>query len=164
MAVNSSLNAVDPRPVVRRLSAQVGGLSTTGANYSSNNQMGNEISFTYAARATGGYGTVTTATIVDAPNVIGAVDLHLFSTGVTPASDKTATNFSDSAMTQNYVGTISFPAPTSFTNNRAISLSAVGLTYQCTGTTLFGYLTTLTGHGTFNAATDITISLTTYQY
>ncbi len=164
MAVNSSLNAVDPRPVVRRLIGQVSGLSTSGANYSPNNQMGGEITFAMATRASGGYGTVTTATIIDTANVIGAVDLHLFSSSITPANDKSATNFSDSAMTQNYMGTISFPAPTSFTNNRGISLSAIGLTYNCTSTILYGYLTTLTQHGIFNSATDITISLTTYQY
>lgn len=163
MAISASLNSVDPRPVVRRINAQVNGLSTSGGNYSANNQMGGEIIFASAARSSGGYGTITTATIVDYANIIGAIDLHLFSLSIAPASDKTGVNFTDSAM-QNYLGSISFPAPTSFNNNSAISLSAIGLTYQCSATSIYGYITTLTSHATFNSSNDVAVSLTTYQY
>lgn len=164
MALSASLNSVDPRPVVRRITSQSSSLSVSGANYAANNHIGAIFSFTDASRIAGGFGTITTATIIDQANIIGAVDLHVFKSSVSPAADKTSVNFSDNDMLQNYIGTISFPSPTSFTNNRAVSLSAIGLTYQCTGTILYGCLVTLSSHGTFNAPTDITISLTTYQY
>jgi len=163
MALHTSLNSVDPRPTVRRLEATSNGLATFGANYSPNQQMGGEWQFPNAVRIAGGFATITSATIVDSASVIGAVDLYLFSQPVANAGDRVAANFSDADMAH-YVGTISFPAPTSLVNNRAISLSAIGLTYQTAGTTLYGYLVTLTSHATFNAASDIRINLITYQY
>ncbi len=163
MALTTSLNSVDPRPTVRRLTLVSNGLSTGGGGYSPNQQLGGELQFLNAARSTSGFATVASATIVDSASVLGAVDLYLFSQPVTSAGDKTAANFSDADM-QYYVGTISFPAPTSLVNNRAISLSAIGLTYQTNATTLYGYLVTLTSHAVFNAATDIRLSLTVYQY
>ena len=163
MALTTSLNSVDPRPTVRRLTVISNGLSNSGGGYSPNNQLGGELQFLNAVRLTSGFATITTATIVDSASVLGAVDLYLFSQPVANPGDKTAANFSDADM-QYYVGTVSFPAPTSLINNRAISLSAIGLTYQTNGTTLYGYLVTLTSHAVFNAATDIRISLTVYQY
>ncbi len=163
MALSTNINAVDPRPIVRRLTASTNGLSTSGASYTPNNQLGGQIEFTNATRATSGFSTITSATLVDNANIIGATDLYLFSQPVTPATDKTAANFSDSDM-QHYVGTVSFPGPTTLVNNRATSLSAIGLTYTTNSTSLYGYLVTLTQHGTFNAATDVHLSLTVYQY
>lgn len=163
MALSTSLNSVDPRPTVRTLSATSSGLSISGASYSPNQQLGSEWQFSNAVRIAGGHATITSATLVDSASSIGAVDLYLFSQPVGNAGDRVAANFSDADMAH-YVGTISFPAPTSLVNNRAISLSAIGLTYQTSGTTLYGYLVTLTSHTFFNASTDIRIKLVTYQY
>lgn len=163
MALSNSINAVDPRPVVRRLSVNSSGLSTSGGNYSPNNQLGGEFVFANATRFAGNFSTITTATFLDRANTVGAIDLHLFSQSITPASDKTSANFSDSDM-QYYVGTLSFPSPTPLVNNRATSLPAIGLTFQTTATSLFGYAVTLTQHSPFNAVNDINISLIVYQY
>lgn len=162
MALSSSQYAVDPRPLVRRLEASSNGLDT-GSGYSPNTHLGGEIQFANAARGNSGFATITTATLVDRASVLGAVDLYLFSQSVTPAADQASANFSDADM-QYYVGTISFPAPTSLINNRAVSLSAIGLTYQTYATTLYGYLVTLTTHAAFNSASDIRLGLTVYQY
>lgn len=163
MAITTSLNSVDPRPIVRRLTASSNGLSTSGANYTPNTQLGGEIVFPNATRTTSGFGTISSATLVDNASSIGAIDLYMFSRSVTPAANKSAANFSDSDMDY-YIGTVSFPAPTALINNSATSLSAIGLTYQTNATSLYGYIVTLTQHGIFNAGTDIKLSLTVYQY
>lgn len=163
MGVSSSLSPVDPRPIAKRILVSVDGLSTSGLGYNANYQLGSEIEFAGTTRKNGGYGTVTSATLLDKANVIGAVDLYLFSQPVTPSTDKTSASFSDSDM-QYYQGTISFPGPTSLVNNRATSLSAIGLTYQSNSTSLYGYLVTLVDHNTFNSSDDISISLVVYQY
>jgi hypothetical protein len=161
MSIQNSSNSVDPRPVVRSVQATVTGLST-GAGYTAGNQAGTQVAFTNALRTTG-TGTVATATLIDKSNVLGAVDLHLFSQPVTPASENTAANFSDADM-QYFIGTISFPAPIPFVNNRAATVPAVGLSVQAPGTTLYGYMVTLTTHASFSAANDVTINLVMQQY
>lgn len=163
MALTSSLPSVDPRPTVRRLQVSSAGLTTGSGGYSPGDQLGNEFQFANAARITSGFSTITTATIVDEANVIGAVDLHLFSRSVSNAGNGSAVNFSDADM-QYYVGTISFPAPISMVNNAAVSLSAIGLTYQTDASTLYGYLVSLSSHSFFNATSNIRLSLVTYQY
>lgn len=163
MALASSFPTVDPRPVAKRILVTSGGLATSGGGYSVNNQMGTAFVFPDAVRKAGGYGMVSTATIVDKANIVGALDLWLFSQAVTPAADRSAVSFSDNDM-QYYVGTISFPAPTNLVNNRATSVPALGLNYNCTGTSLYGYLSTLTSHTTFNEADNLLIGLTLYLF
>ncbi len=163
MSLSSSFPTVDPRPVARRVLVSSSGLATTGGGYSVNNQMGTAFVFSGAARKAGGHGMISTATIVDKANIIGAVDLWLFSQAITPAADRSAVSFSDNDM-QYYVGTLSIPAPTNLVNNRAISVPALGLNYQCSSTSLYGYLATLTSHTTFNEADNIQIALTLYLF
>ena len=160
MALSSSFPAVDPRPVARRALVNSTGLST-GSGYSPNMQLGGAFAFTGATRKTGGYGMVSTATIVDKANVLGAVDLWLFSRSITSAGNGNTLSFSDSDLNY-YVGTISFPAPTAMVNNRAIAVPAIGLNYQCQDSTLYGYLCTLTSHSNFNDGADIVLGLTMY--
>jgi hypothetical protein len=163
MALTSSFPTVDPRPVAKRILVSSTGLATSGGGYTVNNQMGNAFVFNGAARRTGGYGMVSTITLVDEANIIGAVDLYLFAQAVTPASDRSAVSFSDSDM-QHYVGTVSFPAPTNLVNNRATSIPALGMSYVCANTSLYGYLVTLTSHTTFNDAANIRIGMINYLY
>lgn len=163
MALSSSFPTVDPRPVVRALTVASSGLATSGGGYAVNNQMGGAFVFNGATRKAGSFGMISTATLLDKANIIGAVDLYLFSQAVTPASDRSAVSFSDNDM-EFYVGTVSFPAPTNLVNNRATSVPALGLTYHCSGTSLYGYLVALTSHTTFNEATNIVIGLNVYLY
>lgn len=161
MSIQSSSNSVDPRPVVKVIQATVTGLNT-GAGYTAGNQAGTQITFTNALRTTG-TGTLATATLIDKSNILGAVDLHLFSQPVTPASENTPASFSDSDL-QYFLGTVSFPAPVPFINNRAATVPAVGLSIQAPGTTIYGYMVTLTTHTSFSAANDVVINLVMQQY
>jgi len=163
MALSSSFPAVDPRPTVRRVLVNSSGLTTGGGGYVPNSQLGNALVFTGATRKSGGYGMISTATVVDKANTLGAIDLWLFSQSVTPAQDGSAISFSDSDMNY-YVGTISFPAPTNLINNRAISVPAIGLNYQCQDTSLYGYIATLTAHNAFNSVDDLVVGLTLYMF
>ena len=79
------------------------------------------------------------------------------------SSENTSANFSDADM-QYFIGTVSFPAPIPFVNNRAATVPAVGLSVQTSGTTLYGYMVTLTTHAAFSAANDVTINLVMQQY
>lgn len=162
MSLSSSSNSIDPRPVVKNLRVTVSGLSTGSPGYTAGDQLGTQLTFTNAFRATGS-GTIATATLIDSANIVGAVDLYLFSQAVTPAADNAPVNFSDADM-QFFVGAISFPPPVSFVNNRAATVPAIGLSMQVSGTTLYGYLATLTSHTFFNSATDLTVNLVIQQY
>lgn len=162
MSLSSSTSSIDPRPVVKTIQVTVGSLSTGSPGYTAGDQLGGQLTFTNALRTTGS-GTIATATLVDSANVVGAIDLYLFSQAVTPAADNAPVNFSDADM-QNFIGAISFPPPVSFVNNRAATVPAIGLSLAVSGTTIYGYLATLTSHTFFNSATDISISLVIQQY
>lgn len=162
MGISSNQNSIDPRPVVKTISVTVSGLSTSSPGYTAGDQLGGQLVFPNALRATGA-GTIATATLVDRSNILGAIDMYLFSQAVTPITDNSPTNFSDADM-QYFVGTVSFPPPVAFVNNRVATVPAIGLAVQISGTTLYGYLATLTSHNFFSAANDITINLVVHQY
>jgi hypothetical protein len=162
MSLSSSLNSVDPRPVVSRIQVSASGLSTGAPGYTAGYQLGGQLVFANAVRSTG-VGTVATATLVDKSNIVGAIDLYLFSQAVTPAGNNSAVSFSNTDM-QYFLGAVSFPPPAAFVNNRAATVPAIGLSIQLSGTSLYGYMSTLTSHTFFNASSDIMVSLVIQQY
>lgn len=145
-------------PPTKLLTGTAAGLST-GAAYASGDQLGTEISFTGAARFSGGGLQIVSAVMLDKADVIGAVDLFLFESTVTPAADNAAHSFSDADMAK-CLGVISFPQPFDLALNR-LSVATGGLPLLCipAATTLFGHPVTRSANTQFGAATDLSFRL-----
>lgn len=148
------LGVGDTRPV----SATSAGLTTSVTAYVAGDQLGTELTFSGITR-TGKGVVVQSAVLLDKANIIGAVDLLLFSAATTPAADNAANAWSD-ADWANLLGVIHFTDVVSSANNRA------GLASNCpvalkpgSGTSIFGDLVTRTGHTFFGATTDLIVAL-----
>lgn len=101
------------------------------------------ITFTSAARVSGGSGIIIGATLTKSTNgsTGDSFDLHLFDTTVTLANDNAADAASDGEVLT-YIGTINFSAATDTgANNRAYMASGINLPFVTVGSAnLFGKL------------------------
>jgi hypothetical protein len=148
-----------PAPQARRIQVQSAGLTTATTAYASGDQLGTILTFTNAVRQTGTTGVIQSATLLDQSQVIGAVDLFLFTQSVTLAADNAAASFSDADML-NCLGIISFPAPTAVAAVNSISTVVSGLGITCAATSLFGALVTRSANAVFaGGATSLAVSL-----
>jgi hypothetical protein len=148
-----------PAPAAKRIQVQSAGLTTATTAYTSGDQLGTILTFANAVRQTGATGVIQSATLLDQSQVIGAVDLFLFTQSVTLAADNAAASFSDADML-NCVGIISFPAPTAVAAVNSISTVVSGLGITCAATSLFGALVTRSANAVFaGGATSLAVSL-----
>jgi hypothetical protein len=148
-----------PAPQAKRIQVQSAGLTTATTAYASGDQLGTILTFTNAVRQTGTTGVIQSATLLDQSQVIGAVDLFLFTQSVTLAADNAAASFSDADML-NCLGIISFPAPTAVAAVNSISTVVSGLGITCAATSLFGALVTRSANAVFaGGATSLAVSL-----
>ena len=137
-----------------QISVQSSGLST-GASYAAGDQLGSLFTLTNAARVSGGGGYVTGITLIDAADVIGAVDVVFFSASVTLAADNAAFAISDADAL--YVqGIVTLAGSFDIGNNRIAQAHSLAMPYICSGgTSLYAGLLTRSGHSQFAAATNL---------
>lgn len=132
------------------------GLTTATTAYTDGDQLGAIISLTMAS----GTGIITNATLVDKSNIIGAVDCFIYDRSVTLAADNAADAISD-ADALFKLGLISFPQPTTQTNNRTAHLDSLAIGFVANATTVICVqLVTRSAHTFFGAATDLVLRLT----
>jgi hypothetical protein len=142
---------------ILRLSGTSSGLTIATTAYTSGDQLGAQISLTGATARTGGGGYITGITLVDAGDVMGAVDVVFSRASLTPAADNAAAAFSD-ADALNIVGVVSISAAVDLGNNRVCSANGVRIPFECgAGTTLYANLITRSGNAFFTAVTDLTL-------
>lgn len=155
---------VDTGAQTFRIEVNSAGLTTASTSYTSGDQEGTELTFANAARATGQGGVVSSVVILDKAKILSAtpadIDLLLFSSSVTGASDNSAFDDSDTDMGE-FVARIRFAAgdwmsTASNAVNQQLNL-AVG--YNCDATSLFGILVGRTNHTFYTAATDLRVAL-----
>lgn len=140
-----------------RIAVNSASLTTASTAYVTGDVLGSELSFTSAARISGGRGVIESATLLDKSDVIGAVDLYLFNAASTPAADNAANSWSDANM-ELLEGIIHFATPVDSALNR-VGHWYGAIPYQCAATTLFGVMVTRSGHTFFGAATDLRVTL-----
>ena len=134
-------------------------LTTATTAYTDGDQLGAIISLTMASAG----GIIIAATLVDKANIVGAVDCFIYDRSVTLASDNAADAISD-ADALFKLGCISFPQPTTQTNNRTAHLDSIALPYKANATTVIcAQLVTRSAHTFFGAATDLQLRLTYSQ-
>lgn len=153
---------VDPHPTLSRIQVQSAGLTTATTAYVAGDQLGTQLTFANASRASGQGGTIRTATLLNANSIVGAVDLFLFDRSVTVATDNAANSFSDADMAF-CLGVLSFPVPVTSGANSLSTIEFSGLSFTTSATSLFGAMVTRSGHTFFSAVTDLTVSLVIEQ-
>lgn len=120
---------------------------TVGATYASGDFVGTSstpISFTGAARTSGGGGKIVSLTVSDpAASTATALELWLFSATITPPADSAAWDLSDASGLL-CEGVISIPTTAQYVSSATgvMSVNNIDMRYKCAATTLFGALVT----------------------
>lgn len=154
----NGLYVVSHRDIVR-ISVASGGLTTATTTYTSGDTLGTLFTLANAAQTTGGSGYITGVTLVDAADVIGAVDVVFFDSSVTLASDNAAFSISD-ADALKVVGIVQLAGAYDIGANRVAQSTNIALPYTCSGgTSLFAGLLTRSGHTFFGAVTNLQLTV-----
>ncbi len=145
-----------PRHQVTPIVVSSSGL-TIGGSYTSGDVVGAQMQFKIGDGFGAAYGELCQLVVVDKAAVLGACELWLFSSAVTPAADNAALSFSDADM-QVLVSIV--PLATAYTtalNKVVVYDPAEGRPlFSKAGGILYGSLVTRTGNTGFGAATDLT--------
>lgn len=150
---------VEPHLLQAWIPITSGGLTTSTTAYTAGDQVGTQFTFTSCARASGGTGTIVGASLLDKADIIGAYNLWVYTSSVTPASDNAVFSVSDSDQA-NLLWVIPLSAPLDGGANRFAQTIGISLPYVCTGgTSLFGLLQCAVGHTFFGATTDLIATL-----
>ncbi len=153
--------AVDPRPPMVRLSSTPS-TSTTPA-YTAKDAIGSLLTFSNAARTSGGSVAVEAVQIVDKGQQMSAIDLILFDRSITAPTDNAIFNPSDTEATYCVGGfQILGSDYADFSTNSIAALTDLELVCTLNGTDLFGVLVAR-GTPTYTSTTDIVVTLTVQQ-
>lgn len=138
------------------VTATSSGLTTATTAYTDGDIAGAEMSWDMGTNT---YGIILGAQIVDASDVIGAVDLFLFDRSVTFGTDNAAPSISD-ADALFTLGLIQFPQALDLGGVRMASIDSLAVPVKANASGIvFGRLVTRSGHTFFGAATAIQVNL-----
>ena len=135
-------------------------VSTTPA-YTAKDAVGGKLTFTNAARASGGSITIPTAIIIDNSQQQPALDLVLFDRDFTASSDNAVFDPTDADLA-NIVGVIPMTRWFDFNDNSVCVRTGLNLAAKLNTTDLFGQLVTRSTP-TFVATSDISVILEIVQ-
>lgn len=142
-----------------QLRTQITSAGLTNATYAAGDQLGNIMEFTNAARVSGGTGRITSVTLHDEADIIGAVDVLFFDRSVTLAADNAAFSISDSDLL--FVqGIVQLTGAFDFALNRLCVAHNLSIPYTCNATSLFAAMITRTANAAYASATAIKLSVT----
>lgn len=142
-----------------RISVTSAGLTTATTAYTAGDTLGTLFTIPKAARIYGGVGAVTNVTLIDAADIIGPVDVILFTGSVTLAADNAAFAISD-ADALKIVGVVPLSGAFDIGNNRVCQSTNLYLPYVCDGTALYAGLMTRSGHTFFGAVGNLQLIVT----
>jgi hypothetical protein len=144
------LNTLSRRDLLK-IAVGVTGVTTASTAYTAGDQVGVQITFANAARATSGGGTIVGATLIDQSDIMGPVDLVIFDATATLAADNAAFAISD-ADSVDVVAVIQLSGAIDLGANRIVQSTSIAIPYVCNGgTSLFGALITRSAHTFFTA-------------
>lgn len=156
---------VNVGPQTFRIEVNSSGLTTSTTAYVAGDQEGTEMTFAGAARVSTWGGVVAGAVLLDKSKILSAVpaeiDLLLFTSSITGASDNAAFDDSDTDMGE-YVGRVKFYASDwmSMSSNAINERMGLSIPYACDATSLYGILVGRTGHTFYSAGSDLRVALT----
>lgn len=131
-------------------------VSTTPA-YTAKDAVGGKLTFTNAARTSGGSITIQTAVVVDRSQQMPALELVLFDRDFTASNDNAAFDPTDADLAY-CVGVVKIGDWSDFNDNAVAVRTGIGLAAKLEGTDLYGQLVTRSTP-TFVATTDIVVAL-----
>lgn len=138
-----------------RIAVQSGGLTTSTTAYVAGDQVGTQFELTNAARASGGFGVITSVVLNSAGALIGAYDVVISRASITPASDNAAFSIS-AADTRKVVAVIPLASAVALGSGRVAQALNIAIPYDCSGgTSLYANLICRAGHTFFAAVTDL---------
>lgn len=149
---------VDPRLKVVRL--QVTPTISTGI-YAAKDAIGGLLTFSSAARATGGTIFIQSLVVVDKDQERADMELVLFRATFTAPTDNAVFDPTDAELLD-CVGVIGVGPWYDFNDNSVASVNNIGLEVSLAGTDLFGALVSR-GTPTYTGTTDIVVTLTLSQ-
>lgn len=149
---------VDPRGSVSLIS--VTPTISASSIYAAKDAIGGIMTFSNAARASGGGGILESVVLVDKDQERSNMDLVLFSATVAgTATDNAAFDPTDADLA-NCVGVVPISSGdyADFNDNSVATRSGIGLAYTCAATSLFGVLVARTTP-TYTATSDIIVTI-----
>lgn len=130
------------------------GLTTGATAYTAGDQLGTEMTFASMSRTAKG-SVINSAILIDKSSKIASVDLFLFESTVTPASDNAANAWSDADMLK-LIGVIHFTDALTSANNTVLQATNLPIVIKPAVTSIFAHMVTRTANAaSFGAATDI---------
>lgn len=135
------------------------GLTTATTAYTDGDTLGTILTFLGSGNPAGL--VIMSADLIDAANIIGAVDLFLWDRSVTQAADNAAGPAVSDADALFCEGVIEFPYPKLAGNNRIAHIDSLAIPVKpnVAGTGFFGTLVTRSGHTFFGATTNLSVIL-----
>lgn len=147
------------RGPIKSIVAQSSGLTTSTTAYTLGDQVGAQFTLAGAARASGGGGYITGVNLTDVNDIIGAYDVVIYDSSVTPASDNAAFGVSD-ADHRKIVDVIPLAGSFDMGANRVATAKGLRIPYVCNGgTSLYALLLCRTAHTFFAATTDLELTV-----
>lgn len=132
------------------------GLTTSVTAYTDGDVLGAEMQWDMGTNT---YGMILGAQIVDAADIIGAVDLFLFDRSVTFGTDNAAPSISD-ADALFTIGAINFPAAYDLGGVRVSTIDSLAVPVKANASgIIFGRLVTRSGHTFFGAVGNLQVNL-----
>jgi hypothetical protein len=156
---------VNPGAQTFRIEVNSAGLTTASTSYTAGDQEGTEMTFANAARISGQGGILNSAVLLDKSKILSAtpaeIDLLLFTSSITGATDNAAFDDSDTDMGE-YVGRVKFYLGDWMvqSSNAINERHGLGIAYACDATSLFGIFVGRTNHTFYTAVTDLRVALT----
>lgn len=163
LASDQAAVPVRDTPTIVTVDVTSAGLTTATNAYSAGNVLGTLITAAVAS-ATGRPVRILSALLTDKANVLGPVDVNIYSATVTLAADRAAQSVSDTDLLL-LLGTLSFGGANVGALNRSSQLlGGLPLTLVTTSSAnVFVEFVTRSGHTFFGAAGDIRLRLTVEQ-
>lgn len=116
----------------QKLSVTSSGLTTVTTTYAAGDQVGALMTLSNAAAVSGGSGVITGVTLIDASDVLGAVDLVIYDSSVTLGSDNAAVSISD-ADALKIVAVVQLTGAYDIGENRVSQAQNLAVPYVCNG-------------------------------
>ena len=160
-APDSTLAGLPVVPRTKRLRISATPTISNAAIYAAKDAVGGIMTFSSAARATGGTGVIRAVTVKDLGQQMAALDLVLFDQTVAgTVTDNNAFDPADADLA-NVIGYVSIAATTGYKdfNDNSVAFAECEIPYVCNATSLFGVLVAR-GTPTYTSTADLTVILT----
>lgn len=145
---------------VKRSRLSVTPVISAAAVYAAKDAVGGIMTFSSAARASGGSGVIRQVAVIDKDQELAGLDLLLFDQTVAGTVTDNSAFDPDDATLANLIGAVSITATTGYKdfNDNAVATVACEIPYVCAATSLFGVLVSR-GTPTYTGVSDIVVIL-----